>query len=157
MEREAPFFLRTRSCRSFVEQLCIAKVPQGPAVLFNGSLMQPPIPSKCYDFPLFLCVFGILLDGQTTSKTYAPNTPKILLKSTSTPPKIDAKTSQDRAQDAPKSRFGGGPLKIRFGARNSPLLGGVLGHPGGVLGASWARLGAVLGVLGRLGSFLGPS
>ena len=34
-------------------------------------------------------------------------------------------------------------------------LGGVLGSPGDVLGASWARLGAVLGVLGRLGSVCG--
>ena len=79
------------------------------------------------------------------------------LKPSKTPPKIDAKTSQNRAQDAPKSRFGGGPLKIRFWAPNFPLLGGVLGRPGGVLGASWARLGAVLGALGRLGSVLGPS
>ena len=71
--------------------------------------------------------------------------------------KFDPKTSQNRAQDAPKSRFGGGPLKIRFETRNSPLLGGVLGLPGGVLGASWARLGRVLGPSwGRLGS-LGAS
>ena len=67
-----------------------------------------------YDFPLFVCVFGILLGGKKTSTTNAPSTPKIFEKSTSTLPKIHAKTSQNRAQDAPKSRFGGGPLKIRF-------------------------------------------
>ena len=46
---------------------------------------------------------------------------------------------------------GGGPLKIRFSFRNSPLLGGRPGASwavlGGVLGASWARLGVVLGRL----------
>ena len=67
--------------------------------------LSTPRISQSYDFPLFLCVFGILLDGQITSKTYAPNTPKIFEKSTSTLPKIHAKTSQNRAQDAPKSRF----------------------------------------------------
>ena len=60
-------------------------------------------------------------------------------------PQIDAKTSQNRAQDAPKSRFGGGPLKIRVGAQFFRLLGGVLGRPGDVLGASWGRLGRILG------------
>ena len=52
---------------------------------------------------------------------------------------------------------GGGPLKIRFSFRNSPLLGGVLGRLGASWGASWGRLGRVLGPSwGRLGS-LGAS
>ena len=87
---------------------------------------------------------------------------------------FDPKTYQNRAQDAPKSRSGGDSAGNRFSTPNrSPLvifsaamprprhracsLGGVLGRPGGVLGASWARLGAVLGVLGRLRRVLGLS
>ena len=76
------------------------------------------------------------------------------LKPSKTPPKIDAKTSQNRAQDAPKSRFGGGPLKIRFWAPNFPLLGGA---SWGVLGASWGRLGRVLGPSWESWGVLGAS
>ena len=79
------------------------------------------------------------------------------LKPPKTPPKIDAKTFQNPPQDAPKSRFRGGPLKIRFWARIFPLLGGVLERPGGVLGPSWGRPGTVLEALSRLGSVLGAS
>ena len=76
-------------------------------------------------------------------------------------PKIDPKTSQNRAQDAPKSRSGwdsvGNRVSIPNRSPNSPLLG----VSWGVLGASWARLGAVLelswSVLGRLGRILGAS
>ena len=98
------------------------------------------------------------MDGQTTSKFYTQNTPKILDKSTSTPPKsmpkppkIEPKTLQNRGLE-------GIPLEIAFRSQIEPhifqLLGGVLGCPGSVLGASRGRLGAALGVLGRLGSVL---
>ena len=85
-------------------------------------------------------------------------------KSTSTLPKIDAKTSQNGAQDGPKSKFGGDLPKFVFESeilRSWEASWGGLGayweRLGRVLGASWGRLGAVLGVLGRLGGVLGPS
>ena len=53
---------------------------------------------------------------------------------------------------------GGGPLKNRFRAGSSPLLGGRLGaswgRPGGVLGASWGRLGSLGASWARLGAVL---
>ena len=114
-----------------------------------------------WHFAKFLLGGRCFFAGVFTFPTYTQSIPKILENFTSPPSKTHAKTSQNRAQEAPKSRFGGGPLKIRFGARSSPLLGGRLGapwgRPGGVLGASWARLGAVLGVLGRLRRVLGLS
>ena len=76
-------------------------------------------------------------------------------------PKIDPKTSQNRAQDAPKSRSGGGSVGDRVSIPNRSPNSPLLGVSWGVLGASWARLGAVLelswGVLGRLGSVLRAS
>eukprot|EP00959_Pyramimonas_sp_CCMP1952_P460650 9480239-Pyramimonas_sp.AAC.1 len=57
----------------------------------------------------------------------------------------------------------GGPLGGLFGPSWRPI-GGVLGHLGGFVEASWAVLGyleAILGdlgcILGRLGGILGPS
>ena len=133
---------------------------QSAAVLFKGSLMQPPITSKfsnIYNVPLFLCVFGILFESKKTSKTRARKTLQILKKPFSTPPKVDAKITQNQTLDVPKSTFGGVRKKPVFGARNSPLLGNVLGRPGAVLGTPWARLGAVSGPSrGRLGN-LGAS
>ena len=58
-------------------------------------------------------------------------------------PKIDATTSQKRPRDAPKSRFGGGPLIELEILRSWGASWGVLEGPGGVLGASWRHLGVV--------------
>ena len=74
---------------------------------------------------------------------------------------IDPKTSQNRAQDVPKSRSGGGSVGNRVSIPNQSPNSPLLGVSWGVLGASWARLGAVLelswGVLGRLGCVLRAS
>ena len=76
------------------------------------------------------------------------------LKPSKTPPKIDAKTSQNRAQDAPKSRSGGDSAGNRFPIQKlSPLFSA----PGRRFGASWERLGRVSGSSwGRLGSLGAP-
>ena len=75
--------------------------------------------------------------------------------------KFDPKTSQNRAQDAPKSRPGGDSAGNRFSIPNRSPNYPLLEVSWGVLGASWARLGAVLelswSVLGRLGRILGAS
>ena len=76
--------------------------------------------------------------------------PRHLPKSMPKPPKIDPKT-------LPKSRCGGGPLIELEILPSWGTSWGVLGTPGGVLGASWRHLGVVLGILGLLGSVLGPS
>ena len=75
--------------------------------------------------------------------------------------KFDPKTSQNRAQDAPKSRSGGDSVGNRVSIPNRSPNSPLLGVSWGVLGASWPRLGAVLelswSVLGRLGRILGAS
>ena len=77
------------------------------------------------------------------------------------PPKIDPKTSQNRAQDAPKSRSGGDSAGNRVSIPNRSPNYSLLEVSWAVLGASWARLGAVLelswSVFGRLGRILGAS
>ena len=111
-------------------------------------------------FLCFLCVrnlFGWPNHLQILCPKQSKNPGQIHLN----PAKIDTKTSQNRAQDAPKSRSGeesaGNRVSIPNRSPNYPLLG----VSWGVLGASWARLGAVLelswGVLGRLGRVLGAS
>ena len=150
MEQEAPFILRGCSCRSLVERLCIARVLKVPPFILKARLCNLPSLQNflnIYDLPLFPCVFGILFESKKTSKPYAPKTPQILKKPTSTPPKIDAKTTQNRTQDAPKSTFGRGPQKTRF--RNPKFsapgerFGASWSRPGNALGASWGCLGAV--------------
>ena len=103
------------------------------------------------------CEFGILLDGQKASKTLCPKQSENNRKFQLTPPKINPKTSQNRAQGRPKSRSGGDSAGNRLSIPNGAPYFPLLGASWGVLGASWARLGAVLGVLGRLGRVLGPS
>ena len=87
----------------------------------------------------------------------SPTLRKFLVKA----PKIDPQTSQNRAQDAPKSGSGGDSAGNRVSIPNRSPNYPLLGVSWGVLGASWARLGAVLelswGVLGRLGSVLRAS
>ena len=58
--------------------------------------------------------------------------------------KIDPKTSQNRAQDALKSRSGGDSVGYRASIPNRCPNYPLLEVSWGVLGASWARLGAVL-------------
>ena len=86
-----------------------------------------------------------------------PKQSQILEKSTSTPPKIDPKTSQNRAQDAPKSRSGGDSAGNRFSIPNRAPNFPLLEASWGVLGASWGRLGALLGRLGPPWGVLGTS
>ena len=73
--------------------------------------------------------------------------------------KLNPKTCQNRAQDAPKSRSGGDSAGNRFSILNRSPNYPLLEASWGVLGASWARLGAVLepswGVLGHLGKVSG--
>ena len=75
--------------------------------------------------------------------------------------KFDPKTYQNRAQDPRKSRSGGDSAGNRFSILNRSPNYPLLEVSWGVLGASWARLGAVLelswGVLGRPGGILGAS
>ena len=52
---------------------------------------------------------------------------------------------------------GGGPLIELEILRSWGASWGVLGAPGVVLGGPWRHLGVVLGILGLLGSVLGPS
>ena len=79
--------------------------------------------------------------------------------------KFDPKTSQNRAQDAPKSRSGGDSAGNRVSIPNRSPIYSLLEVSWAVLGASWARLGAVLerlraswedlrGVWGRLRSVI---
>ena len=102
------------------------------------SYLSPPSSMRINDFPLFF-MFGILLDGEKIPTSM----PKTLRKIYLTPPKIHAKTSQNRPQYAPKARSGGGcDLSCVFVGFWAPH-GGVLGPSWGVLGPSWGRLGAV--------------
>ena len=136
MEREAPFFLRARSCRSRVERLWIAKLPQGPER--SARFARPA--GFHWGFA------GVLLGFRWRS--WIANLPnalqifrKILGKSSSIPPKIHPKTLQNRPQHLKKSRSGGGcDLDCVFVTFCAPP-GGVLGPSWGVLGASWGRLG----------------
>ena len=99
-------------------------------------------------FLCFLCVrnpFGWPKNFQILCPKHFKNPGQIHLN----PAKIDAKTSQNRAQDAPKSRSGG-----------VCDLSCVLGASRGRLGAPWGRLGASWGLLvswGRLGASWGAS
>ena len=104
----------------------------------------------CWGFP-----------GQNTSKTYAPNIPKIL-------EKIHLNTSQNRCQNLPKSSPRPSKIKVWRGSAKNPFLnpkfstpgrrlGAPWGRPGGILGASWARLGAVLGSSWESWGVLGAS
>ena len=103
------------------------------------SFLSPQNSIRINDFPLFLLVFGIFLDGQKTSKSMPKTFRKIYL----TPPKSVPKPSQNRPQYAPKSRSGGGcDLSCVFVGFWAPH-GGVPGPSWGVLGPSWGRLGAV--------------
>ena len=111
-------------------------------------------------FLCFWCVrnpFGWPKNFQILCLKHSKNLGQIHLN----PAKIDAKTSQNRAQDAPKSRSGGDSAGNRVSIPNRSPNSPLLGVSWGVLGASWARLGAVLelswGVLGRLGRILGAS
>ena len=107
--------------------------------------------------PLFLeartwKVLETILDRKSS-----PTLNKFLVKAS----KIDPKTSPNRAQDVPKSRSGGDSVANRVSIPNRSPNYPLLGVSWGVLGASCARLGAVLelswGVLGRLGSVLRAS
>ena len=75
--------------------------------------------------------------------------------------KFDPQTSQNRAQDAPKSRSGGDSAGNRVSIPNRSLIYSLLEVSWAVLGASWARLGAVSelswGVLGGSYGRLGTS
>ena len=155
MEREAPFFLRARSCRSRVERFWIAKLPQGPERSARFARCARPAGFH-WGFA------GVLLGFRWRS--WIANLPnalqifrKILGKSSSIPPKIHPKTLQNRPQNLKKSRSGGGcDLDCVFVTFCAPP-GGVLGPSWGVLGASWGRLGAALGRLGASWNRLGVS
>ena len=108
--------------------------------------------------PLFLeaCTWKVL--ETIFDRKSPPALRKFLVKAV----KFDPKTSQNRAQDAPKSRSGRDSAGYRFSIPNRSPTYPLLEVSWGVLGASWARLGAVLelswedlsGVWGRLGSVL---
>ena len=132
------------------------------------SFLSPQNSIRINDFPLFLLVFGIFLDGQKTSKSMPKTFRKIYL----TPPKIRAKTLPKSTPVRSKIEVWRGlRFKLRFcrvlgAAWGRPgavlgLLGAVLGASWGRLGASWERLGSVFGrlgaVLGCLGGILGTS
>ena len=136
-----------------------------PVTLVVPSLRSPSYFAASYPFKILytsmiflcFCVFGIFLDGQNTSKFYAQNNPKIQDKSTSTPPKsipkppkIEPKTLQNRGLE-------GIPLEIAFRSQIEPLIFRSCGASWGVLGASWARLGAVLGPSWESWGVLGAS
>ena len=76
-------------------------------------------------------------------------------------PQISRKSSKNRSPNLPKSRSGGDSAGNRFSIPNRSPNYPLLEVSWGVLGASWARLGAVLelswGVLGRLGCVLRAS
>ena len=98
-------------------------------------------------------MFGILLDGQKTSKFYAQNSPKIL----TNPPQ----PRQNRCQNLPKSSPRRSKIEVWRGFRwkslSDPKLSPLFSAPGGRLGASWERLGRVSGSSwGRLGSLGAP-
>ena len=159
MEREAPFFVRARSCRSLVERLCIAKLPKVPERSARPAGFH-------WGFTMVLLGFPWPKHFQNLcpkhSENPRKNPPQHLPKSMPKPPKIEPKTLQNRGLEAIR-------WKSLFDPKSSPLFsapGSVLGRPGSVLGASWGRLGAAMGrlgaswerlggVLGRLGSVLG--
>ena len=104
-------------------------------------------------FCFFVCS-GSFSKAKKTSKTYAPKTPQILKKNTSTPSKIDAKNHPKSNPRRPKIDFWRGPQKNPF---SEPEILRSWGTFWGVLGLSWERLGRVLGLSwGRLGN-LGAS
>ena len=91
--------------------------------------------------PLFLeartrKVLETILDRKSS-----PALRKFLVKAS----KIDPKTSQNRAQDPPKSRSGGDSAGNRFSIPNRAPNFPLLEASWGVLGAFWKRLGALLG------------
>ena len=105
--------------------------------------------------------FWRLALGRFSKRSWIAKAPQCSANFSEKVPKIDPKTSQNRAQDAPKSRSGGGSVGDRVSIPNRSPNSPLLGVSWGVLGASWARLGAVLelswSVLGRLGRILGAS
>ena len=170
MEREAPFFLRARSCRSRVERLWIAKFPQGPE---RSARSLAALALRVFTGVSLGFCWGFAGDlGSQTSQTLCKSSAKSLENRAQYPPK-SAQTLQNRPQNLKKSRSGGGcdldcflSLFVRrLGASWGRLgaswgrLGAVLGRPGGVLGASWGVLEPSWGVLepswassGRLGA-----
>ena len=105
--------------------------------------------------------FWRLALGRFSKRSWIAKAPQCSANFSEKAPKIDPKTSQNRSQDAPKSRSGGDSVGNRVSIPNRSPNSPLLGVSWGVLGASWARLGAVLelswGVLGRLGRVLGAS
>ena len=105
--------------------------------------------------------FWRLALGRFSKRSWIAKAPQCSTIFSEKAPKIDPKTSQNRAQDAPKSRSGGDTVGNRVSIPNRSPNSPLLGVSWGVLGASWARLGAVLelswSVLGRLGRILGAS
>ena len=105
--------------------------------------------------------FWRLALGRFSKRSWIAKAPQCSANFSEKAPKIDPKTSQNRAQDAPKSRSGGDSVGNRVSIPNRSPNSPLLGVSWGVLGASWARLGAVLelswSVLGRLGRILGAS
>ena len=105
--------------------------------------------------------FWRLALGRFSKRSWIAKAPQCSANFSEKAPKIDPKTSQNRTQDAPKSRSGGGSVGDRVSIPNRSPNSPLLGVSWGVLGASWARLGAVLelswSVLGRLARILGAS
>ena len=135
MEREAPFFLRARSCRSLVERLCIAKLPK--------------VPERSARPAGFHWGFTMVLLGFPWPKHFQNLCPK----HSKNLGKINLNTSQNRCQNLPKSSPRRSKIEVWRGSAKNPFLSPKFSAPGGRLGASWGRPGSVLGASwGRLGS-----
>ena len=123
------------------------------ALLARPQHFATSYPLKIIYISMILVSSGSFWMAKKLPKPYAQNTPKIIKKCNSPPkksfpkpPKIEPKAVQNRGLE-------GIPLEIVFPSQTEPLIF----HSWGRLRAFWARLGAVLGVLGRLGRVLGPS
>ena len=124
------------------------------ATPLRGSLARP---LKIIYISVILVSSGSFWMAKKLPKPYAQNNPKIIENSSSRPqksipklPKIEPKAVQNRGLE-------GFRWKSSFHPKWSPLFstpGGVLGRFGGVLGASWGRLGNLGASWGRLGAVL---